>query len=128
MRIILTILLLGISLSGCAILNPVGLSLDREKGSDVASRIKDAAITTDIANSLVITGGRGITVTIFSLVADDLANIDPAKYYIKSDVDNCVNDIRGLTGLLIGATLTNLISCDKLKSDGILLGDPLPSI
>jgi small lipoprotein (TIGR04452 family) len=124
----LFVILLGISLSGCVILNPLGLNVDREKGSEAASRIREAAITTDIANSLLITGGRGVAVTIFSLIADDLANIDPSKYYVKSDVDSCVKDIRGLTGLLIGATLTNLISCDKLKTDGILLGDPLPSI
>ncbi|TGL57162.1 TIGR04452 family lipoprotein [Leptospira ognonensis] len=124
----LFIILIGISLSGCAILNPVGLNADREKGSEAATRIRSAAITTDLANSLVLTGGRSASVSILSLIADDLANIDPSKYYVKSDVDGCVKDIRGLTGFLLGATLTNLISCQDLKKDGILLGDPLPSI
>ncbi len=119
---------MGIAFTGCAILNPIGLNSDREKGNEAASRIKLAAITTDLVNSFFITAGRSASISIFSLIADDIAKIEPAKYYVKSDVDNCVKEIQGFTGLLFGATITNIISCQNLKTDGLLLGDPLPSI
>jgi|JI10StandDraft_1071094.scaffolds.fasta_scaffold1000863_1 small lipoprotein (TIGR04452 family) len=125
---VFSIILIGIIISSCALLNPIGLNSDREKGSEAASRIKLAALTTDLVNSFVITGGRSASISIFSLIADDLAKIEPAKYYVKSDVNQCVKEIQGMTGFLLGATLTNLISCQNLKKDGILLGDPLPSI
>jgi small lipoprotein (TIGR04452 family) len=49
-------------------------------------------------------------------------------YYLKSDVNKCVSDIKGFKGFVIGSTLTVLTSCKLDKPDGILLGDPLPKL
>lgn len=116
---------LAFSLTNCLILNPAGATIDREKGSVVASRITDAAIQTDLINSTVLAGRP--SVSILSLLAGDLANIDSAKYYVKADVDQCVSEIQGFKGFLLGATITNIISCQDLKTDGYITGDPFPS-
>ncbi|TGL62483.1 TIGR04452 family lipoprotein [Leptospira jelokensis] len=118
-------LLLAISLTNCLVLNPAGASLDREKGSEAASRITDAAIQTDLINSVVLTG-RG-NISIFSLVAPEIAKIESDKYYIKSDVDACVNEIKGFKGYLLGSLITNIISCQDISSDGYITGEPFPS-
>ena len=63
-----------------------------------------------------------------------MADIDEAKYYKKTEVDKCVEDIGSLGTVLkysLGApgfVLTPILSCEGLKTDGILLGDPFPSI
>lgn len=108
------------------ILNPVGLTYERERGSEVASRITDAAIQTDLINSLVLINSPRISV--FSVVAADIARIETDKFYIKDDVDQCVSDIQGFKGFVLGSLITNIISCNDLKTDGYLLGDPFPSI
>ncbi|PJZ44155.1 TIGR04452 family lipoprotein [Leptospira brenneri] len=116
---------LAFSLTNCLVLNPVGATLDREKGSEAASRITDAAIKTDLVNSVVLVG-RPI-VSLYSLVAADIAKIESDKYYIKSDVDQCVTDIQGFKGFLLGSLVTNIISCQDLKTDGYITGDPFPT-
>ncbi|BDA77760.1 hypothetical protein LPTSP3_g06900 [Leptospira kobayashii] len=128
MKIKCLILFVVISMSNCVLLNPVGLNIDREKGSEAASRIREAAITIDLVNTLAATGGRAAGISILSLIADDIAGIDAAKYYVRSDVDSCVKDIKGLTGFVVGSTIANLISCRNLKTDGYLTGDPLPKL
>lgn len=117
---------LAICASNCMILNPVGLTYERERGSEVASRITDAAIQTDLINSLVLINSPRISV--FSVVAADIARIETDKFYIKDDVDQCVSDIQGFKGFVLGSLITNIISCNDLKTDGYLLGDPFPSI
>lgn len=120
-------LTLVIWFANCTILNPIGLTYERERGSEVAGRITDAAIQADLVNSLVSTGGRFAGVSIFSIVAADIAKIESDKYYIKDDVDQCINDIRGFKGFVLGSLVTNIISCNELKTDGYILGDPFPS-
>ncbi|WP_411823585.1 TIGR04452 family lipoprotein [Leptospira sp. 'Mane'] len=126
MKIKCLVLLIGISITNCLILNPVGLNVDREKGSEAADRIRQAAITADLTNSLILSGGRTAGISILSLIADDIAGIDPAKYYVKSDVDSCVKEIKGLTGFVLGSAIANILSCQNLKKDGYLTGEPLP--
>jgi len=124
--LILGILLFTIIFNNCIILNPIGLNSGREKGSEAADRIVNAAILTDLINSTVFT--RRANVSILSLIADDIANIDPDKYYIKSTVDECVSEISGASGFLIGSFLTNIFYCNDLKTDGVLLGEPFPKL
>ncbi|MBM9590680.1 TIGR04452 family lipoprotein [Leptospira sp. 201903075] len=116
---------LAFSLTNCLILNPAGATIDREKGSVVASRITDAAIQTDLINSTVLAGRPSIS--LISLLAGDIASIDPAKYYVKADVDQCIADIQGFKGFLLGSLVANIISCQDLKTDGFITGDPFPS-
>lgn len=116
---------LAFSLTNCLVLNPVGATLDREKGSEAASRITDAAIQTDLVRSVIISGS--LSISILSLVAADVAKIESDKYYIKSDVDQCINDIQGFKGVALGSLVANIISCQDLKTDGYLTGDPFPS-
>lgn len=124
--LVLGILLFTIIFNNCIILNPIGLNSGREKGSEAADRIVNAAILTDLINSTVFT--RRANVSILSLIADDIANIDPDKYYIKSTVDECVSEISGSSGFLIGSFLTNIFYCNDLKTDGVLLGEPFPKL
>ncbi|TGM77837.1 TIGR04452 family lipoprotein [Leptospira bouyouniensis] len=116
---------LAFSLTNCLVLNPLGANLDREKGSVAAGRITDAAIQTDLINSTVLSGRA--TISILSLLAADIAKIESEKYYVKSDVDQCVEDITGFKGFVLGSLITNIISCQDLKTDGYVTGDPFPS-
>ncbi|GBF44209.1 hypothetical protein LPTSP2_35120 [Leptospira ellinghausenii] len=122
-------LLLGaiaLSLTNCLVLNPLGATIDREKGSVAAGRITDAAIQTDLVNSTLLAGRASIS--ILSLLAGDIANIESDKYYVKADVDKCVDEITGFKGFVLGSLITNIISCQDLKSDGYVTGDPFPSL
>lgn len=116
---------LAFSLTNCLVLNPLGANLDREKGSVAAGRITDAAIQTDLINSTILAGRASIS--ILSLLAADIAKIESEKYYVKSDVDQCVEDITGFKGFVLGSLITNIISCQDLKTDGYVTGDPFPS-
>ncbi|TGM06583.1 TIGR04452 family lipoprotein [Leptospira jelokensis] len=118
-------LLLAISLTNCLVLNPAGASLDREKGSEAASRITDAAIRADLVRSVTLVGSP--VISIFAIVAPDIAKIESDKYYIKSDVDQCVSDIAGFQGYVLGSLVANIISCQDISSDGYITGEPFPS-
>lgn len=122
-KVVLSIL--AFSLTNCLILNPLGATLDREKGSEAAGRITDAAITADIVNRAL---GLGNGLSILSFLASDIAKIESEKYYIKSDVDACVNDINGLKGYALGSVIPNILSCQDINSDGYLIGEPFPSL
>ncbi|MEI1278178.1 TIGR04452 family lipoprotein [Leptospira venezuelensis] len=112
------LLIIFLMLSNCIALDTLGLSYDRIKGDEVASKLADAAITTDLVNSTILIGQPTISITaIFSSV---IAGIDVKKYYKKSEVDDCINDIRGFKGFLLGSTITVATSC-KLSPDGPLL-------
>ncbi|MCG6146224.1 TIGR04452 family lipoprotein [Leptospira bandrabouensis] len=116
---------LAFSLTNCLVLNPVGATIDREKGTEVASKITDAAIQTDLINSTILVGRPFIS--IYSLVAADIAKIESDKYYIKADVDQCISDIKGFKGFVFGSAIANILSCQDLKTDGYLTGEPFPS-
>ncbi|MCW7467399.1 TIGR04452 family lipoprotein [Leptospira levettii] len=116
---------IALSLTNCLVLNPLGASLDREKGSVAAGRITDAALQADIVNRTI---GLGNGISIITFLASDIAKIESDKYYIKSDVDACVNDINGLKGYALGSLIPNIISCQNINSDGYLIGEPFPSI
>lgn len=45
--------LISLVTMNCVLLNPIGLSIDREKGSESATRIIKASVETDFANSLL---------------------------------------------------------------------------
>lgn len=109
MKKTLSIILVLFVLGQCVILDPLGLTNDRIKGSEAASQIKSAAITQDLLLGIVLIG-RPI-ISIWSIVADKLAGIDSGAYYLKSDVNKCVSDIKGFKGFVIGSTLTVLTSC-----------------
>jgi len=112
------ILLISLVVSNCIALDTLGLSYDRIKGDEVAAKLADAAIMTDLVNSTILIGQPQISITaIFSSV---IAGIDVKKYYKKSEVDDCINDIRGFKGFLLGSTITVATSC-KLSPDGPIL-------
>ncbi|MBL0953966.1 MULTISPECIES: TIGR04452 family lipoprotein [Leptospira] len=121
-------LLLGaiaLSFTNCLVLNPLGATIDREKGSVAAGRITDAAIQTDLVNSTLLAGRPAIS--LITLLASDIAKIESDKYYVKADVDQCIDDITGFKGFVLGSLITNIISCQDLKTDGYITGDPFPS-
>ncbi|TGK14165.1 TIGR04452 family lipoprotein [Leptospira fluminis] len=105
-------------LVNCAVLDPIGFTYDRVKGDVASNEIQNAAITTDLVNSAILSGKA--TVSILSVIAGDVAGIDPTKYYKKSVVDQCVSDIKGFKGYLIGSTLTIVTSCQKIEADGLI--------
>ncbi|EPG75253.1 hypothetical protein LEP1GSC058_2137 [Leptospira fainei serovar Hurstbridge str. BUT 6] len=107
-----------IAFANCAVLDPVGLTYDRIKGDKAASKITDAAITTDLVNSAILNGRA--SVSILTILASDIAGIDPTKYYKESVVNQCVTDIKGVKGYLIGSTLTVISSCKGITADGLI--------
>jgi small lipoprotein (TIGR04452 family) len=134
-KYVISFLLVLTIVSNCMILNPLGLTLNREKGSDAKDRITTAAITADVVNTTILSSiiSRGQStftgVFILSLIAGDLSSIDNDKYYMKSDVDDCVNDIENIVFWLVLAPLTPLVSCRNIKeADGLILGNPFPKI
>jgi small lipoprotein (TIGR04452 family) len=104
------------------------LSVGREKGSDVADRIVNAAVISDLLCFALLTRGQLTGVSLLSLIADDLAGIEADKYYIKSDIDKCVENMENYFLWFVASPLVPIISCQNLKKDGIIWGDPLPSI
>lgn len=152
-KILLACLVVTALVANCTILNPLGLSIDREKGSEAKDRITTAATTNDILivgafNSALSRFGISISLADFyssrlnvlSLIAADLASVDEGKYYLKKSVDECVEEIETFGLLTVGSItsgsytsindlrlLTPSISCD-LEEDGIILGDPLPKL
>lgn len=126
MKKILVVLLCVSVLSQCAILDPLGLTTDRLKGSEAASQIKSAAITQDLLISVAFTGRA--SVSIFSFLADTIAGIDSSKYYLKSDVNDCISKIKGFEGFLVGTLITIAASCKLNPADGYITGKPLPKL
>ncbi|TGL59497.1 TIGR04452 family lipoprotein [Leptospira sarikeiensis] len=113
-----TSLLCSAFFANCVILNPIGLTVDRIKGSEAASRISDAAITAEILNHTL----RGVPTTaipIGVLLAPMVAGINSDSYYKKSDVENCVDNLIGFKAFATGVTFTLATSC-KLDADGSL--------
>lgn len=130
MKKILTLVIAVVVFSNCLLLNPLGLNVGREKGSEVADRMVTAAITADLISSVIFSAAYRVNivyVSVGSLIADDIAGIEEDKYYIKSDVDKCVKDIEDL-GRFVQTFIPVLTSCKDMKIDGYLLGSPLPKI
>jgi small lipoprotein (TIGR04452 family) len=130
MKKILTLVIAVVVFSNCLLLNPLGLNVGREKGSEVADRMVTAAITADLTSSALVSSlirTNVVFISIFSLIADDIAGIEEDKYYIKSDVDACVSDIEK-QGIILNTAIPVLLSCKDMKTDGYLLGSPLPKI
>lgn len=127
MKKIILGILLSTMISSCAILNPIGLTSGRISGSEAADKIINAAILQDLINSSAIYGR--VYISIFSLIADSLAGINPTGYYLESEVDDCVSEINGATGFLFGSTLTILIQSKcSLEEDKSIMDSPLPEL
>ncbi|EQA43710.1 hypothetical protein LEP1GSC050_1548 [Leptospira broomii serovar Hurstbridge str. 5399] len=116
--VISSAIVLAFAFANCAVLDPTGFTYDRIKGDKAASKITDAAITTDLVNSTILNGKA--SVSILSILASDIAGIDPTKYYKESVVNQCVTDIKGVKGYLIGSTLTVISSCKGITADGLI--------
>ncbi|AOP35391.1 hypothetical protein A0128_17015 [Leptospira tipperaryensis] len=119
------ILLLLSQVYNCLLFDTLGIAPGRIKGSEAAGQIKDAAIVTDLINSTILSGRA--TVSILSILADQLAGIKSDGKYVKSEVDDCIAEIKGLSGYLIGAPLTILLQSKcSLKEDKVILDSPFP--
>ncbi|TGK06762.1 TIGR04452 family lipoprotein [Leptospira semungkisensis] len=124
-----TIYMLGfltaLALGNCAVLDPIGISSNRVKGSAARKQIKDAVTQTD--TSILSFSGAPSSVAaqvalLDSTIAASLAKVDDGKYYKKDDVDGCVKEINTVGFLFLGALNTVVLDskCD-LKADGIVI-------
>ena len=116
MKRIIAILVMFLFASNCILLNTINLNPGHEKGNLARDRIIDAAIAADLLSYTLLTRSPGLSV--FSLIADDLAGIEPSAYYKSSDVDDCIAQIYGLPGIAICGGFAALI-CD-LKKDNLV--------
>ncbi|TGL77090.1 TIGR04452 family lipoprotein [Leptospira yasudae] len=124
-RILLVFLLLQVY--NCLLFDTLGVTPGRIKGSEAANNIRDAAIVTDLINSTILTGRA--SVSILSLLADQLSGIKSDGTYVKSEVDDCVAEIKGLSGYLIGSVLTIVLQSKcSLEADKVFLDSPFPEI
>ncbi|PJZ58715.1 TIGR04452 family lipoprotein [Leptospira barantonii] len=124
-KILLVFLLLQVY--NCLIFDTLGVAPGRIKGSEAANNVRDAAIVTDLINSTILSGRS--SVSILSLLADQLAGIKSDGSYVKSEVDDCVAEIKGLSGYLIGSALTIVLQSKcSLKADKVFLDSPFPEI
>ncbi|TGK29841.1 TIGR04452 family lipoprotein [Leptospira yasudae] len=124
-RILLALLLLQVY--NCLLFDTLGVTPGRIKGSEAANNIRDAAIVTDLINSTILNGRA--SVSILSLLADQLSGIKSDGTYVKSEVDDCVAEIKGLSGYLIGSALTIVLQSKcSLEADKVFLDSPFPEI
>ncbi|TGM07272.1 TIGR04452 family lipoprotein [Leptospira barantonii] len=124
-KILLVFLLLQVY--NCLIFDTLGVAPGRIKGSEAANNVRDAAIVTDLINSTILSGRS--SVSILSLLADQLAGIKSDGTYVKSEVDDCVAEIKGLSGYVIGSALTIVLQSKcSLKADKVFLDSPFPEI
>ncbi|TGK33322.1 TIGR04452 family lipoprotein [Leptospira gomenensis] len=113
--------------SNCLLFDTLGIAPGRIKGSEAGNQIKDAAIVTDVVNTTVFSG-RPSTL-ILSLIADQVAAIKTDGYYVQSEVDDCVAEIKGLTGYVLGSFLTIVLQSKcTLEEDKTFLDSPFPEI
>lgn len=135
-------ILIALLLGNCLILNPLGIQAGRESGSDAKDRIYNAALTGELLLSARFSGQstlnfRGL---FYASIANDLANVDGTKYYMKSSVDECVDSIDEASLIMLSVPLGQLtdaieykrvftpsLVCD-LEEDGVILGKPFPKI
>lgn len=111
----------------CILFDTLGIAPGRIKGSEASGEIRDAAIVTDLINSTILSGRA--TVSILSILSDQLAGIKSDGVYIKSEVDDCIAEIKGLSGYLIGAPLTIVLQSKcSLKEDKVILDSPFPEL
>ena len=121
MKKITSVLLLAFSMfafNNCLLFNMLSLNPGHEKGSVAAGRITDAAIKQDLISYTVILGRP--SVSILSIIADDLAGIEPGKYYKTKEVDACISEINSLGWVISGGLAA--ATCN-IQPDNILL-DP----
>ncbi len=133
LRIIMPILFTGIA-NSCFLMNPAGASFNREPGDSAIRRIEEAAILSDAKRilALSVTSASGspgqIPVTglylYYKYLIPVLSSIDKRKYYLKSEVDSCIDAVAS-QGLILGTELAVFGECRLEPADGILLGDPL---
>jgi small lipoprotein (TIGR04452 family) len=57
--------LVTIWISNCLVINPLGLNVGRERGSEASDRITTAAIRTDLLYSTILTEGKVTGFSIF---------------------------------------------------------------
>ncbi|XDD49868.1 TIGR04452 family lipoprotein [Leptospira sp. WS92.C1] len=119
------ILLLFSQVYNCVLFDTIGLSPGRIDGAEAATEIRDAAIVADIVNNAISPiASNGF---VLSILSDRIAAINLDGYYVKSEVDACVNEIKGTTGYAIGSTLTILLQTQcTLTEDKAILDSPFP--
>lgn len=118
------------SLSNCIALDTAGFAY---KGSEAKKIIEDAAFEGDLVYGIFqINGGQNVAVDVSPAIAyaitdkilvEITSKIEDSKYYSKTDVTNCADDIRNYAYLLISnAFYTTFLSghCANLKSHGLI--------
>lgn len=139
MKKFLGIALVALLIGNCAILNPLGLTYDRESGSDAKDRIYNAALTGELLLSARFgnSGNLNIRGLFYAQITNNLVNVDGSKYYLKPSVDRCVESIEEAGTLLLAARVEDLtdaieykrifapaLVCE-LEEDGFILGKPI---
>ncbi|MCC5814347.1 MAG: TIGR04452 family lipoprotein [Leptospira sp.] len=134
--------MLSVLFSNCLILNPLGIQHGRESGSDAKDRIYTAALNGELLLTARFSGQASVNIRglFYASIANDLANVQGTKYYMKSSVDDCVASIEEAGVLLLAAPLDTLtdaleykrvfapsLVCD-LEEDGVIIGKPFPKI
>ncbi|TGK10079.1 TIGR04452 family lipoprotein [Leptospira fletcheri] len=111
--------------SNCTALDSTGAT-NSYKGSVVKSKIHDAAFSSDFLyyNSVLSDSSSAAAVAMIdSYLAEIFANIDDSKYYGKTSVDKCVQDIRilGLSVMSASLTVATNNDCSKLQANPAIL-------
>lgn len=107
---------LSAALSGCLLVDEIGLNPSAIKGTDAANRIVHAAVIADLP-----WGG----VSILALVADVIAGVESDAYYTRSSVEDCEKSIKGITGFILGPTIANVLKCKLVKDPTIIKIGPI---
>lgn len=140
MKKIILGILFTLFFSNCFILNPLGLTVERYSGSDAKDKIYTAALNGELLLTARLTGEASVNLRglFYASIANDLANVEGTKFYMKTSVDDCVASIEEASVVVLVAPLENLrdaleykqiftpsLVCD-LEEDGLLIGKPLP--
>ncbi|EPG68086.1 TIGR04452 family lipoprotein [Leptospira wolffii] len=120
----LLVLLFALAYGNCLLLDNAGLS-DSYTGKEAKKKIKDAALIGDTWSYGLVYGpdSAGSLAVLDQVLVELFSKIDEGKFYERTDVDKCADDVRNFAILLISdASTTTLISsnCSGIKANGAI--------
>ncbi len=120
----LGILAIVLFVGNCMALDVAGLGY---KGSEAKKVISDAALEGDLLYFIFNAPSASVAIQLTiadQILVDVYSKIDDSKYYSKTDVINCADDVRNYAYVLISdASQTTLISshCSNIKPNGAII-------